>query len=136
MTNKTKYHYFDGTAEYTRINAPDSYGNYVIKLKMTDEEILKYEATGIQGQVGEDNTVFFRRPSRKIFNNELQELGAPELVDAEGKEMAKVLIGTGSKVTIKVTSYPTMKGTGHTLQKIQLHELVPVESANGEFRNF
>lgn len=135
---KTNYHYFDGIADYVRTNTPDAYGNFTVKLVMTDDEVDKYEATGIQVAVGDDNGVFFRRPHKKIINNELQDLGPPLLVDSAGEDLPdqKIMIGKGSKLTLKVTSYPTMKGTGHTLQAVQVHDLVPVKGVNGDRRNF
>ncbi len=123
---KTNYHYFDGTALYTMTKVPNAYGNYTVKLEMDEDSMAEFLASGIQLEV-KDNAVFFKRPHQKIINDELVVLGPPSVVAMDGVTAVDDLIGTGSKVTVKVTSFDTLKGVGHTLQAIQVKELVPVE---------
>lgn len=134
--SKTKYNYFEGTLEYFRNNRPDDYGNYSIKIKLDDDSLIKYKESGIQVTIDEENCVFFRRPDSKVINKELVELGPAIVVDTDGNELKK-LPGKGSKIVAKVRSYNTVKGVGHTLDAIQVIELVPVElSLDGTHRNF
>lgn len=132
MTNKTtKWHYFTGVCEYYRNKSTDNYGNYSIKIKLDDIE--QYKETGIQGKLDEDGCVWFRRPQSKLIKNELIQLGAPITIDNNGNELEE-LVGSDSKIEVKVRSYPTIKGVGHTLEGVKVLELVPVESENGEYK--
>lgn len=130
--SKTQYNYFSGTLNYFQGNNPDNYGNYSVNLTLDDREA--YDKSGIQVSVGENDDVWFRRPHQKIFGSELQTLGPPRVVDKEGNDFTD-LVGKGSKVIAKVRSYPTAKGIGHTLDAIQVVELVPVERGDS-YHNF
>lgn len=134
MTKTTNYHYFHGTARFVRTNKADQYGNYTCKLEMDEDTLADFNKTGIQLNVNEDNSVFFKRPHQKIFGNELTVLGAPKVVDADGKDFAE-MVGNGSKVVVKVKSFNTMKGKGHTLEAIQVLEYVKPETSS-TFYNF
>lgn len=131
---KTTYTYLDGTALFSHLNKPNEWGNYTLKLTMDDENYTKYSELKLGLETHEGNAVFFRRPHSKIIKGELVEFGPPEVVDIDGKPFNK-MIGTGSKVAIKISSYDTIKGPGHTLLGVQVVDLVPVESS-GERRNF
>ncbi|MBD3260584.1 MAG: hypothetical protein GF334_02730 [Candidatus Altiarchaeales archaeon] len=128
----TEYHYFKGIARYNRLRQPDDYGNYVIQVEMDEESADKYRNSGIQVAIDDENKVYFRRPDTKTINKELVELGPPMVIDTEGTKLDD-LIGQGSEVVVKVRSYDTRKGVGHTLDAIQVRNLVPVESTHGDY---
>lgn len=135
MTNKankdTKWHYFSGTLEYYNNKTTNDYGAYSLCMKLDD--IDEYNKTGIQVTVGEDNTVWFRRPKVKLMKGELVELGSPITLDnQESPQPLNTLIGKGSRIVAKVKSYPTQKGTGHTLEAVKVIDLVKVEGS-GEY---
>lgn len=134
MSNTT-YNYFEGIAHVAQTKRPNAYGAYAVCLEFKDEtELDKYKASGIQVEVSEDNKVWFRRPHQKLIKNSLETLGPPRVVNEAGEDISD-MIGTGSKVVVKVRAYPTIKGMGHTLDAIKVLELVKVE-LNGTYQNF
>lgn len=83
--------------------------------------------------MADGKSVFFKRPPQKIFGKELVEYGPPEIVDNDGKEL-DVLVGAGSKVTVKVKAFPTSKGTiSHELMAVQVNDLVEVDGARSKY---
>lgn len=134
---ETKYNYFKGIAKFVQTRKTNDYGSYSVCIQLLDDiEEKKFIDSGIQVEKTEDGTVWFRRPETKLIKNELVKFGPPLVVDKDGNP-SKEMIGTGSEVIVKVRSYPTMKGTGHTWDAIQIIKLVPVElSVDGERYNF
>ena len=132
---KSTYNYFQGIAHYVRGKTPDAYGKYSVNIEFTDpEELKKFKDSGIQVELSPDNKTWFRRPDQKMIKNEMVTLGPPRIVDKDGNDL-DVWVGAGSEVVVKVRSYNTMKGVGHTLDAIQVLNLVEV-SGSGEYRNF
>lgn len=130
----TEYHYFEGTAKFFRTRTPDEYGNYSLRIKLDDVEA--YRKTGIQCELDEEGSVWFRRPDQKMFKNELTKLGPPPTVDKDGKPIND-LIGEGSKIVAKVKSYDTRVGRkGHQLEAVQVLDLVEVPGRTDGWRNF
>ncbi len=132
MSN-TQYFYFPGIARFVRSDKADQYGNYVCKIELDGDALADYRASGIQVAVDDTNAIFFRRPHQKLINGEIITLGSPEIVDAAGKPCSD-MIGNGSKIVAKVKAYPTKKGKGHTLEAIQVRELVKYEGASRDPR--
>lgn len=131
--SKTKYNYFKGISHFTQTNKTNAYGAYSVCIELNDPaELEKYKASGIQVEVSPENKVWFRRPHQKLFGNELQELGPPEVIDKNNQPVTD-MIGTGSDIVVKVRSYPTIKGVGHTLDAIQVLNLIKVEGQNREY---
>lgn len=134
--SSTQYNYFKGIAHFLNAKKPNDYGSYSVCLEFNDpEELEKYKKSGIQVEILPDNKVWFRRPHQKLIKQELVTFGPPKVVDTLGNELT-ALIGTGSEVIVKVRSYPTMKGTGHTLDAIQVLKLVEVPSNSSGYYNF
>lgn len=124
----TDYNYFHGIARAAFIKKTNDYGNYTVCLEFTDEnEIAKYTKSGIQVEM-KDNKVWFRRPAQKLIKGSLEELGPPEIKNAEGQIITDD-IGDGSEVVVKVRSYPTMKGVGHTMDAVRVDKLVPYDGS-------
>lgn len=134
--SETTYNYFKGIAKVAQTKKPNAYGAYTCCLQFDDEnEIDKYRKSGIQAQMDEENKVWFRRPHQKLIKQNLETFGPPRVVNVAGEDIDD-MIGTDSKVIVKVRSYPTMKGIGHTLDAIQVLELVKVELNRDDFHNF
>lgn len=135
MSN-TQYNYFKGIAHVAQTKKPNSYGAFTVCLELKDEaEVEKYKKSGIQVDLSTDNKVWFKRPNQKLINRELVTLGPPRVLNTDGNDIDD-LIGTGSEVVVKVRSYPTMKGTGHTLDAIQVIKLEKVERTSDGYHNF
>ena len=135
MSNTTtQYNYFKGIARVTQSKRPNSYGAYTVCIEFDDSsELEKFKASGIQVDIT-DNKAWVRRPHQKLIKNELVTLGPPRVVDKDGNDL-NVLVGDGSEVIVKVRTYPTSKGIGHTLDAIQVLNLVEVPRSDA-YHNF
>lgn len=132
----TKYNYFKGIAHAAYTKKPNDYGAYTVCLEFSDpEELKKYKKSGIQVEISPENKVWFRRPAQKLMKNELVTLGPPRVVNEAGEDITD-LVGSGSEVILKVRSYDTIKGVGHTLDAIQVLKLVKVELSTDGYHNF
>lgn len=134
--SETKYYTFNGTMQYNRLKSPDDYGNYTARLAFDDQsEIDRYNNSGIQVTMSEDNMVYFRRSDQKLIKKELIDFGPPKIVQLiDGQEIPfDGMIGAGSKVALRVRAYPTQKGPGHQLDEVVIKKLVPVENSNSGY---
>lgn len=139
----TKTYYFSGTVMYPKLVTPDTKFNkegiYTLDLFMDDDSWEKFERSGAQLKVRDrDGAKFvtFKRPARKMIKADIVEMGPPDVLQADNTpfDMTK-LVGNGSKVTVKVNVYDTMKGKGHTLEAVrvdELHEYVREAPDHGE----
>lgn len=119
----TQYLKFSGTCKWAKTRKPDEkYGFFSIDMYLDDSSWEVFKASGLNLEPKETDEgwyVRFRRPNQKIIKNELVTFGPPEVAGTTE------LIGNGSRVTVEVVVYDTMKGKGHRLNKIIVHELVP-----------
>lgn len=125
----TEIFYFTGTAQWLKARKPDEkYNNYSVDLYLDDTSMKVFKASGLQLEVKKDDKgefVKFRRPHAKPIKNEMVEFGPPKILDKDGKTEFDGLVGNGSKVTIKVSVYDSMKGKGHRWESARIDELVP-----------
>lgn len=147
----TKAYYFRGTCKWAKVRKPDDrFGNYTIDLYLDDESWNKYEDSGLELKVREDEDgkfLKFRRPEKKEIKGDVVHLGPPSVVfntgetDDQGRSIYEdrddnVLVGNGSVVVCRVHVYETVRGLGHTLEAVAVDDLVEydggVEGAGGE----
>lgn len=129
-------YYFKGTCKWAKVYEPDedydkTSKSWKIDLFMDDESFALFEESGAQLKVREDKEtkeryVTFKRPTRKLIKDKIEEYHKPAVVDATNSPMT-AKIGNGSTVTVKVEIYNTMKGKGHTLEAVRVEELIPYE---------
>ncbi len=126
----TKYYKFTGPCKWAKVHLPDkTYNVYSIQVYLDEENLAKYKESGIQGRVKEDQDgtyVSFRRLPVKLIKGDVVELGPPQVEDAQRNKLLDP-IGNGSIVTVDVAVYDTVKGKGHTLQRVHVNELVKYE---------
>lgn len=133
----TKTWYFTGTARWAKLKDPDpKYHKYSIDLYMDEEQFLKFKESEAQLKIrnNPDETeemfqgdyVTFNRPSvRLIKGSTVEQIGPPDLLNAHGEPMDhEILVGNGSKVTLKVDVFDTAKGKGTRLVAVRVDELV------------
>lgn len=123
----SSYYYLSGKAKWAKLFKPDDkYKNWQIQVYMDDPSMKIFDESGMtmQKKQDEDGTfVTFRRPEAKVIRDELVKFNPPEVLDAEGNKLDK-LVGNGSEVTVKVIVYDTMKGKGHRLEAVKVNKLV------------
>jgi hypothetical protein len=122
----TTTHYFSGVARQLFLTRPDQFGNYTVgvELDAASHTELANSGTTLKPRTWEGHTfVTFRRPKQKVIKDQLVQFGPPVVIDANGQPMTK-MVGKGSKVTIKVVVYDSMKGKGHRLDTVRVDELV------------
>lgn len=127
----TKTYYFSGTTTYCRPKHLDEkYDNYQVNVHLDEESWKRFDESGIQIKKKANSEfgdfVTFKRPAKKIFGNKLQTFEAPDVLDTKGAPVTD-LIGNGSKITVKVDVYDTMKGKGHRLISVRVDDLVKYE---------
>lgn len=131
----TKTYLFSGEANYPKLVKPDTKYNkegiYSIDLFMDDDSWKKFELSEAQLKIKERDGrkfVTFKRPARKLIKGDIVEMGPPPVFnqDNEPFDLANN-IGNGSKVTVKVNVYDTMKGKGHTLEAVRVDDLIVYE---------
>lgn len=137
----SKILYFAGEANWCKHRTPDEkYGRYTIDLYMDDKSWDKFERSGIQLKPmtnnnekdelfnGQKYVKFKRDHSRvKMGSKEVVEYGPPKVFDEDGADVSDVAVGNGSKVTIKVRTYPTSMGIGCQWDSMRVEELVKYE---------
>lgn len=123
----TKYYYLKGKAKWVKARKPDEkYGNYTMNLYLDKESEKAFEESGLQIEPKKDEDgIFytFRRPHEKLIKKEAVVFGAPKVFNADNTEFDG-LVGNGSRVTVKVSVYDTIKGKGHRWESIRVEELV------------
>lgn len=122
----TTTHYFTGVARQLFLTRPDQFGNYTVGLELDEPSKAELAASGctLRPRSWEGFTfVTFRRPNQKLIKNQVVQFGPPGLIDANGQPVTK-MVGKGSKLTVKVVVYDSMKGKGHRLDTVRVDELV------------
>ena len=138
----TKTYYLSGDVMYPKLVTPDTkfneQGIYSLDLFMDNDSWEKFEKSEAQLKVRDRDGrkfVTFKRPAKKLIKGEVVDLGPPDVLNEDNTpfDTEKVLVGNGSKVTIKVNIYDTMKGKGHTLEAVRVDNLVPYERPEQPF---
>jgi hypothetical protein len=122
----TNIYYFSGTAKFPRLGSTDDWGNYSIGVILDPPSQAEFDVSGLRLQPREydgDTFITFRRPDSKPIKGEIVKFGAPKVIDAAGTPVT-ALVGNGSKVTVKVAVYDSLKGKGHRLDTVRVDELV------------
>lgn len=125
---------FYGKTKWAKVHTPDEkFKRYTVDAYLDDKSFTLFKKSGIQVEVREDDDgetfVRFGRPVSRVFTNrktgedELIKFGPPEVVDADGNP-TKELVGNGSECTFEIETFPTVKGIGHRLAKLQVLSLV------------
>lgn len=121
--------YFKGNVVFSNLEKPDEqYKMYGLTISVDDKTFEEFKASGIQTKVREDNRssqklVSFKRPSRKVTEDEITRIDPPFVMDADKKNMNAGAVDRGSEVIAKVLTYKTAKGIGHRLQGIMVTKL-------------
>lgn len=130
------FFYFTGTVEWAKVHKPDEkYDVYTLDLYLDDASLKLFKDSGLQLELRDNKTdadkgkyVKFRRPVSKKLKDELVRMGPPTVLindDKAGYIPFTDNIGNGSKVTVKVRVYDTMKGKGHELDTVAIENLIP-----------
>lgn len=126
-----------GKAKYARTITPDQFGKWKILLYPDADSLDKVfdlQNRGIKNSIKKDAEGFninISRPERKeSAKGKVTTYKPPVVKDEAGNDLANVLIGDGSDVSveIEVYSYPTPtggRGTACRLNGIKVHTLVP-----------
>lgn len=130
----TKFYYLKGKAKWVKARKPDEkYGNYTMNLYLDEASEKIFEESGLQiePKQDEEGTFYtFRRPHEKMIKREVVVFGPPGVFNADNTEFDG-LVGNGSRVTIKVSVYDTIKGKGHRWESIRVEELVEYNPEGG-----
>lgn len=99
-----------------------------LDLFMTEGSWEIFNKIGTSLKVREDKEsgekyVTFRRQEKSIINDEVKDNGPPYVVLEDGLPL-ETKIGNGSKVCIEIEVYDSMKGKGHRLVGVVVHDLV------------
>lgn len=126
----TNYIYLSGTAKWIKAQKPDEkYNKYTLDLYLDETSKANFEKSGLRLQTKTDETgsfVKFSREHNKLIKDENVIFGPPKVLNPDGTDFAG-LIGNGSKVTIKVAIYDTVKGLGHRWEAVRWDELIKYE---------
>lgn len=124
----TKTWKFSGEAKWAKLASPDEkYQKYQVDLYLDDW--ADFEKSGLQLKVKEDKEtgakfVTFRRPVVSLIKGKPTQWGAPEVVMAADGSSFTGLVGNGSRLTVEVDVYDTVKGPGHRMRKVWVDNLV------------
>ena len=122
-------YYFSGKCEWAKVQEPDKkYNHYCIDVILDEESWDVYNRSGLKLKIREnekgEKSVRFRRDVEKVFNGETVSLGKLKVINAN-EEKLEALVGNGSAVTVKVSTYDTKTmGKGHRLEAVRVNELV------------
>ena len=129
----TQVHYFKGKAMWSKLFKPDEkYKKYSIDLGMTAEEAEKFKKIGLKNGVKERDGLYWvslrRDPDKLVWSGGTQQpAGKPSVLDSDGHPLDK-LVGNGSDVVVKVTTYDydnkNGKGVGSRLESVRVDKLV------------
>lgn len=123
-----KYWFFTGKAKWAKLDKPDEkYGFYSINFYPDD--IPEFKKTGLGLKFHDDDMgtyVRLRRDPDKLLEG-MPEKPTKLIYDPETKayEPFDRLIGNGSLVEVKIQVYDSMKGKGHRLEAVAVHNLIP-----------
>lgn len=131
----TRYIYLSGTTKWAKVRTPDEkYNNFQVPLYLDAKSTEAYDklGLGLKKREDEDGSYYvFKRPLVKPIKNELVEFGPPKVVDKDNQPF-EGLIGNGSKITVKISVYDTMKGPGHRLEAVRVDDLVEYNPEGNE----
>lgn len=126
----TQTYYFSGEAVFPHLIKPDTKfdqaGIWHISVILDDASKAEYAASGMRvgAKIFEGKeTIKFSRPVQKLMKNELVKFEKPVVIDSKDQPLT-ALIGNGSKVTVKVIVFDTMRGKGHRLEAVKVNELI------------
>lgn len=92
----------------------------VVKLDDAGKETLAQSCVTVKPDKKGNETYTFRRPDYKTIKGERVDFGAPKIHGVpEG-----VLIGNGSRVSVRISAYQTQMGMGHRLEDVTVTNLV------------
>jgi hypothetical protein len=132
--------YFKGQSKFTTLKEPNQWGDWNITFYPDPkalEEVRDMQSNGLKNILKKDDNGYYitfkrahtaSRGGREIVNS------PPVVVGPDGKTPLDDLIGSGSKVTVKLESYthPTPSGgraVAARLAGVQVDELVPFGDA-------
>lgn len=131
--------YFSGDANWAKLQKPDTKfnpdGEYKIDVFLDQANLKKFADSQIQLKIryADDGRpyVTFKRAVKKLIKGELVILGAPQMLDKDSNPMdPNTVIGNGSVVTVKVTTYDGAKGKAHRLEAVRVDNLIPYGEVN------
>lgn len=125
----TQTYYWSGTARWAKVydKGDEAFQNWQIELSLDEPSKRLFDESGSKlepKKTDEGEFIKIRRPWEKKFGEKLVQFDPPTILDKDGNE-TDVLIGNGSKVTVKVEVYDTKKGKGTRLEAIRIDNLVP-----------
>lgn len=131
----TKFKRYSGTVKWAKVyegQEDQKYGHYGLDFYPDDVEDFKSSGVQLQERTDEEGGVFFklRRTPKKLIKDKVVDFGTPLVLDAEGEPFDKP-IGNGSKVTVKIAVYDTVKGLGHRLEAVRVDEWVEYKKEEG-----
>lgn len=120
--------YLSGTCKYLKYLEVDKYEHYTVNLYMDDKSWDKFNESGSQLKIREDEDgkfVTFKRKAYRDTDEGRIDMGRPVYYDSDGNVVEdESLVGNGSKITIMVRVYPTSMGVGTDWIKFRVDELV------------
>lgn len=128
-------YYLSGTANWTSQRLDPKFEKYTSDLYMDDASLAIYKTSGIRvlpktDKNGDTYYKFSRAKELAKKDGTVVTLGPPPFLNADGTPYAG-LIGNGSKLTLKISTYDTAAGVGHRLEAVRIDELVKYEKSEG-----
>lgn len=122
---ETRFVKLRGTAIAVFIKKPNDYGAFTVRLKLDPESFKIFNEAGIQTKINEQGEVTLRRKAAALIKDSLVEFGPPPVFNSDAELIEKPpIIGEGSDIEVKVCVYDTIKGVGHRVEAIMIHNLV------------
>lgn len=119
--------YLTGIVKWAKVHKPDEkYQNFSLNLYPDKDTWAVFAESGIGVTPKEDDDgkfITLRRPVQKVIKGELVKFGPPAVFDKDKKDITD-LIGNGSRVTVKVAVFDTIKGKGHRMEAVRVDDLV------------
>ncbi len=132
--------YFTGKCQWAKLAKPDTKfdpaGVYAIDVFLDKDNLKKFNDSKMQLKLRHNETsdepyVTFKRPDKQMIKGEIVERGRPKIVDRDDNELpGDTIIGNGSTVTVKITTYDGAKGKGHRLEGVRIVDLVEFDKGN------
>lgn len=123
----TQMVYLTGITKWAKVHKPDEkYQNFSLNLYLDKNSWATYSESGIGVTPKEDDDgkfVTLRRPVSKVIKGDLVKFGPPAVFDKDQKPITDP-VGNGSRVTVKVAVFDTIKGKGHRMEAVRVDELV------------
>ena len=126
---------FNGLAMWAKVHEPDKkFNRYTVDAYLDDPSFRLFNSTGLQLEVRDGEVdgetkqyVKFSRPVSKIIKGKLVEY-PPIPVFLNGEQITD-LVGNGSECQFEVQVFDTIKGKGHSLEKVTVRNLIPYGGA-------